>query len=384
MGKLISQFFCSLFGIAIGVTVFWVATPFAGPFGAPRFVIRSIIPKAPQLCDQALTFETASDFYPRFAHLTNASDFIQHWWHLVHSHWAHLREEARVRFGVSKAEDIDALSDQRVDDLSNFLQRESVRFKGIYRAVNLAFTTNRNIQTEYEASPTLGAFLHNSIGSFQQAGAGFCDLLATARGRKREVLKLILSEPIATQSITLQKIAEVAWEEARARSGYFEGGISYDGSWSAYRIPDYPPIEDSTGSALSSYDWFRLLEETVFHELIFNAVKYRSKDRPLHVTLRLSVEGDQMVLAFEDNGIGILGEHIKHIGESGYKGQREEAALAPGINAHSGGVGISALKNLLMDIGGTLEVKSPREDGQPGTLFRVSLPVSLFTPVPKS
>ena len=90
--------------------------------------------------------------------------------------------------------------------------------------------------------------------------------------------------------------------------------------------------------------------ESIFHNMITNAIKYKHPDRTPHVRCFSYMINDHTYLVFEDNGIGIdLAKHGKNIFGM-YKTFHQ--------NTDSRGIGLFITKNQVEALGGTIEVES--------------------------
>jgi signal transduction histidine kinase len=95
----------------------------------------------------------------------------------------------------------------------------------------------------------------------------------------------------------------------------------------------------------------RLTLEQIFGNLLDNAVKYRSKDRPLRVRIEAGVgPGNTVVVRVEDNGRGIAPQDHERIFElfrrSGSQDQAGE------------GIGLAHVRSMARNIGGDVGVQS--------------------------
>lgn len=106
----------------------------------------------------------------------------------------------------------------------------------------------------------------------------------------------------------------------------------------------------------------------VVHNLMDNAYKYASEDRPLHLTLTTrNLPEDHLELRVVDNGIGIRREDLKRIFEKFYR--------VPTGNLHNVkgfGLGLAYVQKIVRDHGGNIRVES--EMGR-GTTFIITLPL---------
>ncbi len=101
---------------------------------------------------------------------------------------------------------------------------------------------------------------------------------------------------------------------------------------------------------------------SVVYNLLSNAVKYRAHDRPALVQLRAHYTPGRLVLAVQDNGLGLTAAQ-----------QGELFGMFRRLHVHveGSGVGLFMVKRLVENAGGTIAVES-----QPGvgSTFTVSLP----------
>jgi signal transduction histidine kinase len=108
----------------------------------------------------------------------------------------------------------------------------------------------------------------------------------------------------------------------------------------------------------------RLALEQVFGNLVDNAVKYRSKDRPLRVEVRASpAPGDRIEISVADNGRGIAPQDLERVFELF---RRSGAQDQPGE-----GIGLAYVRTVIRRLGGDITVKSVLDEG---TTFRIVLP----------
>jgi PAS domain S-box-containing protein len=104
----------------------------------------------------------------------------------------------------------------------------------------------------------------------------------------------------------------------------------------------------------------------VFSNLIDNAIKYRSADRPLRIGVRGESDGAEVRYVVEDTGMGIAGEHLAKVWELFYR-------LDPGSGPAGEGLGLSLVRRIVERHGGRAWAES--EPGE-GSRFFVALPAA--------
>lgn len=110
----------------------------------------------------------------------------------------------------------------------------------------------------------------------------------------------------------------------------------------------------------------RLSLEQVFANLLDNAIKYRSRERPLRINVGARIiPGNRVAIEFDDNGRGIADQDVERIFElfrrSGPQDQPGE------------GIGLAHVRAVVRRLGGDISVKSALDVG---TTFRIELPLS--------
>ena len=114
----------------------------------------------------------------------------------------------------------------------------------------------------------------------------------------------------------------------------------------------------------------RLALEQVFTNLLDNAVKYRSRERPLRIDVGAKrIPGNRLAIEIEDNGRGVAAQDAERIFElfrrSGPQDQPGE------------GIGLAHVRSVVRRLGGDISVNSALDVG---TTFRIELPLSaVFT-----
>ena len=90
--------------------------------------------------------------------------------------------------------------------------------------------------------------------------------------------------------------------------------------------------------------------ESIFLNLLTNAIKYRSENRQLKVNISSKVEGDNLVLTFKDNGVGI--DLVRN--------RDKIFGLYQRFHNHpdSKGLGLYLVKSQVEAMGGTINVES--------------------------
>ena len=108
----------------------------------------------------------------------------------------------------------------------------------------------------------------------------------------------------------------------------------------------------------------RAMLESIFHNLIDNAVAYSGGDL---ITVRLTeTDNGKTIITVADNGNGIAEEHLPRIFERFYRIDKGRSRAAGGT-----GLGLSIVKNAVLLHHGTIIVKN-RPDG--GLLFKITFP----------
>lgn len=109
-------------------------------------------------------------------------------------------------------------------------------------------------------------------------------------------------------------------------------------------------------------DAFRI--SVILNNLISNAVKYQKPNGSnQHVNLSARVAPHKATIVIEDNGIGILKEHVHNIFKMFFRTKNNNK---PGT-----GIGLYIVKEALTRIGGTIEVASTYGEG---TKFEINIP----------
>jgi signal transduction histidine kinase len=104
--------------------------------------------------------------------------------------------------------------------------------------------------------------------------------------------------------------------------------------------------------------------ESIFQNLISNAIKYKSLERPLELNIFTKMTSTHLKLYIKDNGLGINLKLHKHKIFGLYQRFHE--------NSESKGIGLYIVNSQVRALGGTIEVKS--EEGV-GTTFIVSFKI---------
>lgn len=91
---------------------------------------------------------------------------------------------------------------------------------------------------------------------------------------------------------------------------------------------------------------------SIFFNLVSNAIKYRSPDRPLEVVIKSRRVDDLIILTFEDNGIGIKQNKIGEIFSKFRRVHNKE------VSAEGAGIGLYLVKKIIANAGGEMEVES--------------------------
>lgn len=107
----------------------------------------------------------------------------------------------------------------------------------------------------------------------------------------------------------------------------------------------------------------RLAIEQIFSNLVDNALKYLSDERPGRIVLRGRQEGTKVVYEIEDNGRGIAEHDMARIFELFRRGGKQDT---PG-----NGIGLAHLRILVRRLGGKI---SCRSELRKGSVFTVVLP----------
>ncbi|MGP0074023.1 MAG: CHASE2 domain-containing protein [Bryobacteraceae bacterium] len=117
-----------------------------------------------------------------------------------------------------------------------------------------------------------------------------------------------------------------------------------------------------------SLDGDRELMEYAVYNLLTNAVKYSPPDT--QVTVKCRLEGAQLRLSVQDQGIGMDAKELRQIFQKFYRTKRAEASGEAGT-----GIGLSIVEQIVQHHGGKMEVTS--QPGQ-GSCFTIAFRASRF------
>ncbi|MBO7418358.1 MAG: HAMP domain-containing histidine kinase [Bacteroidaceae bacterium] len=105
----------------------------------------------------------------------------------------------------------------------------------------------------------------------------------------------------------------------------------------------------------------------VIFNLMDNAVKYKRADVDLHLIVKTWNEGKKLMIAVQDNGIGIKKENLKKIFERFYRVHTGNLHDVKGF-----GLGLAYVKKIITDHQGTIKAES---ELNVGTRFIIALPL---------
>ncbi len=107
----------------------------------------------------------------------------------------------------------------------------------------------------------------------------------------------------------------------------------------------------------------------VIFNLLDNAVKYRSEERPLHIAVASrDLPGERLEITIADNGIGIRRDDLKKIFDKFFRVNTGNLHDVKGF-----GLGLAYVKKMIGELGGTISVES---EYNVGTKFIIILPLS--------
>ena len=152
---------------------------------------------------------------------------------------------------------------------------------------------------------------------------------------------------LKTEKLDVDALLQAAADAVHHQASQEGGGIS---------------VEVSAGSIVSD----KLSLDQIIGNLLDNAIKYRSPDRPIQIVARAKREGRSVVIEIEDNGRGISDSDHERVFELF---RRSGAQTAPGE-----GIGLAHVRSMARNLGGDITLRSTF--GQ-GSTFTVRLPADL-------
>lgn len=192
----------------------------------------------------------------------------------------------------------------------------------------------------------------------------------------------------------VQQYGDVIGDEARRLINQVEQMLSFAGIQSGRKLYDMQPVDvtEIIARAVVEYavafeenDWKVEKEieeglplvladaqalESVLKNLIGNALKYAAQGKWLKISAHAvkNKKESELQITVADHGPGIAVADLPHIFEPFYRG---EDAIAKQI--HGSGLGLSLVRRIMDELGGTVSVKS--EPGQ-GSAFSLHLPIA--------
>lgn len=129
----------------------------------------------------------------------------------------------------------------------------------------------------------------------------------------------------------------------------------------------------SISAQLDAMDAIVTVDEMHFTNVIFNlldnAVKYRSEERPLKLTVTSrDLSDERLQITIEDNGIGIRRDDLKKIFDKFYRVSTGNRHDVKGF-----GLGLAYVRKMVSELGGDIRVES---EYNVGTKFIIILPLS--------
>jgi two-component system, OmpR family, sensor kinase len=126
--------------------------------------------------------------------------------------------------------------------------------------------------------------------------------------------------------------------------------------------PDLHQAKCSTSLALEAVSLAPDALGQILRNLIGNAIKYRSPERPLEIGIVAETVDGQVVIRVEDNGVGMDTESALHAFEPFFRARRDVAGH---------GLGLAIVERIVRGAGGSCELSSATDNG---TRVMVRLP----------
>ncbi|MGK7396612.1 MAG: PAS domain-containing sensor histidine kinase [Candidatus Cyclobacteriaceae bacterium M3_2C_046] len=105
-----------------------------------------------------------------------------------------------------------------------------------------------------------------------------------------------------------------------------------------------------------SFRYVNSFMQSILSNLISNAIKYRSEDRPLVIDISAEKQADQVIVTIKDNGMGMNLDKIDNHLFKPFKRFNQNSAEGTGV-------GLYIIKNLISRNGGHIEVESTVNEG---------------------
>lgn len=131
------------------------------------------------------------------------------------------------------------------------------------------------------------------------------------------------------------------------------------------RLTLAPQIIESSGSIKTDIGFSEILYirrklRSIIYNLVNNAIKYRSKERKPEILIKTHREGDFMVIAVEDNGMGIAQHNLSDI-----FGKYQRVSQS----GEGSGIGLYLVKEIITASGGKITVSSNLGEGSVFTVY---------------
>ena len=205
--------------------------------------------------------------------------------------------------------------------------------------------------------------------------------------------QMLEDQSVRKSPVMLQQISTVISDETKRLRFQVEKVLQmsmFDRSRSTLKITDLDAnltiynivntfklkVEKFGGSITANLDALDAIVEVdemhftnVIFNLLDNAVKYRSDDRPLQLTVASrDISGERLEITIADNGIGIRRDDLKKIFDKFYRVSTGNRHDVKGF-----GLGLAYVKKMITELGGTITAES---EVNKGTKFIIILPLS--------
>jgi signal transduction histidine kinase len=186
----------------------------------------------------------------------------------------------------------------------------------------------------------------------------------------RQETMRVMRRAITAASRTIDELLQAAWAERAGASGAVHAADLAD-VYAEVESELGEEVRKAGGRAEADFDAGRSVAvergklKSILHNLMTNAVKFRSPCRPLEIRMRSARAEGFVVLSVSDNGLGMElersnGQALPHL-----------VRLHPEIQGS--GLGLRLVNDMVETAGGRIEVESALDRG---TTFRVWLPES--------